>query len=64
MRRIRRHLLQERGLDAATIVTRGYWKRGEVNHTDHDYGTDSSCRHVVAARVPIHPSGEHTFQLL
>jgi NADPH-dependent ferric siderophore reductase len=40
MRRIRRHLLQERGLDPATIVTRGYWKAGEVNYTDHDYGTD------------------------
>jgi NADPH-dependent ferric siderophore reductase len=41
MRRIRRHLLQERGLDPATIVTRGYWRLGEVNYTDHDYGTDS-----------------------
>jgi NADPH-dependent ferric siderophore reductase len=41
MRRIRKHLLQERGLDPATIVTRGYWKLGEVNYTDHDYGTDS-----------------------
>lgn len=41
MRRMRRHLLQERGLDPATIVTRGYWKLGEVNYTDHDYGTDS-----------------------
>jgi NADPH-dependent ferric siderophore reductase len=41
MRRIRRHLLQERGLDPATIVTRGYWKRGAVDYTDHDYGTDS-----------------------
>jgi NADPH-dependent ferric siderophore reductase len=40
LRRIRRHLLEERGLDPATIVTRGYWKLGAVNHTDHDYGTD------------------------
>jgi NADPH-dependent ferric siderophore reductase len=41
MRRIRRHLLQERGLDPATIVTRGYWRLGEMNYTDHDYGTDN-----------------------
>ena len=41
MRRIRAHLLQERGLDPATIVTRGYWKLGAVDYTDHDYGTDS-----------------------
>jgi NADPH-dependent ferric siderophore reductase len=40
MRRIRRHLLQARGLDPATIVTRGYWKLGAVDYTDHDYGTD------------------------
>ena len=40
MRRIRKHLLQERGLDPATIVTRGYWKLGSVDYTDHDYGTD------------------------
>ena len=41
MRRIRKHLLQERGLDPAMIVTRGYWKLGAVDYTDHDYGTDS-----------------------
>jgi NADPH-dependent ferric siderophore reductase len=41
MRRIRTHLLQERGLDPATIVMRGYWKLGAVDYTDHDYGTDS-----------------------
>ncbi|MEZ4684094.1 MAG: siderophore-interacting protein [Caldilineaceae bacterium] len=40
VRRIRRHLLEERGLDPAVIVTRGYWKLDAVNHTDHDYGTD------------------------
>jgi NADPH-dependent ferric siderophore reductase len=40
MRRIRAHLLQERGLDPAAIVTRGYWKQGAVDYTDHDYGTD------------------------
>ena len=41
MRRIRRHLLAERGLGPSAIVTRGYWKLGETNYTDHDYGTDS-----------------------
>jgi NADPH-dependent ferric siderophore reductase len=40
MRRIRRHLLQERGLDRAHIVTRGYWRRGEIDHPDRDYGED------------------------
>ena len=40
MRRIRRHLLQERGLDPKSIVTRGYWKLGDINYTDHDYGED------------------------
>jgi NADPH-dependent ferric siderophore reductase len=41
MRRMRKHLLHERGLDPATIVTRGYWKLGAVDYTDHDYRTDS-----------------------
>lgn len=41
MRRIRAHLLHERGLDPAALVTRGYWKLGAVEYTDHDYGTDS-----------------------
>lgn len=40
MRRLRRHLLVERHLDPSRIVTRGYWKLGAVNYTDHDYGTD------------------------
>ena len=40
MRRIRAHLLHERGLDRATIVRRGYWKLDAVDYTDHDYGTD------------------------
>lgn len=40
MRRIRAHLLQGHGLDSAAIVTRGYWRLGATNYTDHDYGTD------------------------
>jgi len=40
MRRIRAHLLHERGLDPASLYTRGYWQAGEANHPDHDYGED------------------------
>jgi NADPH-dependent ferric siderophore reductase len=42
MRRIRAHLLHERGLGAAQVYTRGYWQVGEANHPDHDYGEDVS----------------------
>jgi NADPH-dependent ferric siderophore reductase len=38
MRAIRRHLLE--GLDSDRIVTRGYWKHGEPNYRDGDYGED------------------------
>jgi NADPH-dependent ferric siderophore reductase len=41
MRRIRRHLLTERGLAAAQLVTRGYWKQGATDHPDRDYGEDA-----------------------
>jgi NADPH-dependent ferric siderophore reductase len=41
MRRMRRHLLTERGLDRGKIVTRGYWKLGETDHPDRDYGEDA-----------------------
>jgi NADPH-dependent ferric siderophore reductase len=39
-------LLPEIGPDGAvrpadSIVTRGYWRLGSVNHPDHDYGQDS-----------------------
>jgi len=40
MRRIRHHLLQERGIDPALVHTRGYWKLGETAYPDHDYGKD------------------------
>ena len=33
-------MLHERSLDPAMIVTRGYWKLGAVDYTDHDYGTE------------------------
>jgi NADPH-dependent ferric siderophore reductase len=41
MRRIRRHLLAERALNRDHVVTRGYWKLGEVDHPDGDYGQDA-----------------------
>jgi NADPH-dependent ferric siderophore reductase len=40
MRRIRRHLLQERQFPRAHLVTRGYWRYGETDHPDRDYGED------------------------
>jgi NADPH-dependent ferric siderophore reductase len=40
MRDIRRHLTRDRGIPVSQLVTRGYWRRGEVNHPDHDYGDD------------------------
>jgi NADPH-dependent ferric siderophore reductase len=41
MRRIRRHLLTERGFSRDHVVTRGYWKLGATDHPDGDYGQDS-----------------------
>lgn len=40
MRRIRELLVKERGLDRTTLVTRGYWKLGDPNHPDRDFGDD------------------------
>ena len=40
MRDIRRYLTRERGLPVSQLVTRGYWRIGEQNHPDHDYGED------------------------
>jgi NADPH-dependent ferric siderophore reductase len=40
MRGIRRHFTRERGLPAGSLVTRGYWRLGEADHPDHDYGED------------------------
>lgn len=39
IRRIRAALLAE--LDRDQVVTRAYWRAGEQNHPDHDYGDDS-----------------------
>ena len=40
VRRIRRHLLSERGMSRDHIVTRGYWKLGQTDHPDGDYAQD------------------------
>ena len=42
VRKIRRALLTERGADPTSLVTRGYWRLGEQNHPDHDYGEDAA----------------------
>lgn len=40
MRRIRRHLISERAFPRDRLVTRGYWRLGETDHPDRDYGED------------------------
>jgi NADPH-dependent ferric siderophore reductase len=40
MRAIRRRFIAERPIQPAFMVTRGYWRVGEDNHPDHDYGED------------------------
>lgn len=40
MRRIRRHLIHDRGLAPDQLVTRGYWRRGTPDHPDGDYGQE------------------------
>jgi NADPH-dependent ferric siderophore reductase len=40
MRDIRRHLLNERGMDRAHAHTQGYWRYGATNHPDNDRGHD------------------------
>lgn len=38
MRRLRQLLNEELGVERSSIVGRGYWKLGTINHPDHDYG--------------------------
>ena len=40
VRRIRHSLLESGTVAPALLVTRGYWRSGEANHPDHDYGED------------------------
>ncbi len=40
MRRIRKLLTEQLGIERSDIVGRGYWKLDTLNHPDHDYGED------------------------
>ncbi|MDA1036236.1 MAG: siderophore-interacting protein, partial [Chloroflexi bacterium] len=40
MRDIRKHYLEDRGIDRSKLRTQGYWKQDATNHTDHDMGDD------------------------
>jgi NADPH-dependent ferric siderophore reductase len=40
MRRIRRHLLEDRGLVPGSLHTRAYWRIGVADYPDHDTGED------------------------
>jgi NADPH-dependent ferric siderophore reductase len=40
MRRIRDYLMGEIGVAGERLHTRGYWRLGETNYPDHDYGKD------------------------
>jgi len=40
MRDVRRHLLVDRGVPRSAVTTRGYWRIGQTDYPDHDYGED------------------------
>ncbi|WLQ31935.1 siderophore-interacting protein [Streptomyces castrisilvae] len=40
VRKARSYLLGERMLPRPQVTTRGYWRVGEANHPDHDFGED------------------------
>jgi NADPH-dependent ferric siderophore reductase len=40
MRRMRDHLKKDRGLPPELLHHRGYWRNGQENYPDHDYGKD------------------------
>lgn len=40
MRRIRRHLLEDRGLSPGSLHTRAYWRMGVADYPDHDTGEE------------------------
>ncbi len=40
MRSIRDNLFARAGVDRKRVHTRGYWKYGDTNYPDHDYGED------------------------
>lgn len=40
VRHIRQVMLADKRVPVAALVTRGYWRLGESDHPDHDYGVD------------------------
>ncbi len=40
VRQIRRTMFDEHKVSPASLITRGYWRLGEADHPDHDYGED------------------------
>lgn len=50
MRRIRAHLLQDRGLPHLALHTRAYWKVDVADHSDHDTGAEDDPVPDAAAR--------------
>ena len=40
VRKARSYLLDDRALPRPQVTTRGYWRVGEANHPDHDFGED------------------------
>jgi NADPH-dependent ferric siderophore reductase len=40
IRQIRAHLLHDLRLPVTSVVTRGYWRQGEADHPDHDFGEE------------------------
>lgn len=49
MRRIRQHLRNDRQIAPDRLQTRGYWRRGETNYPDHDYGEPAETAEMVKA---------------
>jgi NADPH-dependent ferric siderophore reductase len=41
VRQIRRSVLSTGQVEPARLVTRGYWRLGQADHPDHDYGDDT-----------------------
>ena len=46
MRGIREHLRNDRAVAPERMETRGYWRRGEANYPDHDYGMPAGAEQV------------------
>jgi NADPH-dependent ferric siderophore reductase len=40
VRQIRRTMFEQHKVSPSLLITRGYWRLGEADHPDHDYGED------------------------